>query len=233
MKKITLILPFYQNHKMLFKQLEVMQSWDLEIRKNTEIIIVDDCSPTPALDVFELNPINGLKLDIKLFRLKEDLPWNWIACRNIGAKEASGKWLLMTDMDHIVSNELLTWLHNAYLKEYVAYYFTRVDGPEQRPNPKPHPNSYFMTKDLFWKAGGYDENYSGHYGTDGIWKRRLLEMTTRILLDKPLIQYLPGHIDDCRSDLPRKSEAQRQAVLDITAKNLPIKTLSFPYERIL
>lgn len=37
---------------------------------------------------------------------------------------------------------------------------------------KPHPNSFVMTRDHYWYVGGYDEDFCGVYGTDGLFKER-------------------------------------------------------------
>lgn len=228
-KLISLIVPYYENPRMLHVQLGEWDNWPEELKSKTEIIVIDDGSPiTPITDAY-----CNIKAKISLYRIHQDIPWNWIACRNIGAHHANGDWLMMTDIDHIVTGELLQYLHDMPVDPNCFYVPSRVDGPKRTPNPKPHPNSYFMSKEFFWKVGGYDENYSGLYGTDGIWRRRCEAVGKRVLLDVPLVQYLPEHVADCRSNLERKSEAQRQAVLDVTAKGLPVKTLSFPYERVL
>lgn len=211
--------------------MEAWKKWPAHLIDRTEIIVIDDCSPNfPAAPQIQKAP----PVNFRLYRVLQDVRWNWIACRNIGAHEAFGQWLMMTDMDHVVDGTLLAHLHSLPPTPAEQFYVpSRVDGPARIPNPKPHPNSYFMSKEFFWRVGGYDENYSGHYGTDGIWRRRCEAKGQRIMLDVPLVQYLPEHVVDCRTNLERKSEAQRQAVLDISARNLPVKTLSFPYERLI
>jgi hypothetical protein len=248
LKKITIILPYYDNPEMFKIHQEGWLNWGENLKAHTEIIVIDDCSPNhPAVKHVNLKLLNN-RITFRLYQTLQDVPWNWIACRNIGAHHAAGDWLLLTDMDHIVTPRLLNHLHKMPVDDdYIMgcrnfYVPSRVDGPEQKENPKPHPNSYFMHKTFFWKVGGYDESYSGLYGTDGIWRRRCEAKGKRVMLDVPLIQYLPKHVPDCRSNLPRKSPEQRAAVEAITegkineiisGLDVPIKTLSFPYERVL
>jgi len=214
-------------------------NWDPALKEHTEIIVIDDCSPNhQAVDAINLKILNK-RISFRLYRVMENIPWNWIACRNIGAHHAAGDWLLMTDIDHIVTPRLLHHLHKMPVETNHFYVPSRVDAPKMHENPKPHPNSYFMSKQFFWLVGGYDESYSGVYGTDGIWRRRCEAMGKRVMLDIPLIQYLPEQVPDCRSALPRKSDEQRANVLAVTrAKEVTgqadvIKTLTFPYERVL
>lgn len=213
------------------------QSWPEEIKWNTEIIVIDDCSPRyPAEDELLGNFLIQYP-HFKLYRIKEDIRWNWIAAKNIGAHEAMNDWLMLTDIDHMVDEQLAEYLHDFAANPDCFYVPSRVDGSQRRFNPKPHPNSYFMTKDLFWKVGGYNEHYSGHYGSDGSWRRRCEAVGKKVLLDVPLVQYLPDEIDDCNSKLERKSEEQRLNTANVTAwieaNGNPIKTLSFPYERLI
>lgn len=235
-KHITVIIPYYNQPQMLKVQQQSWALWPDELAQKTDIILVDDGSQRdPATEnlLKENGQIVCGRSWLRVYRVLEDVRWNWIACRNIGAHEASAGWLMMTDIDHIITPELLARLHSITVDPNCFYIPSRVDGPNRTPNPKPHPNSYFMHRSLFWAVGGYDENYSGHYGTDGIWKRRCLEHGKRVMLDIPLVQYLPEHVHDCRVSLDRKSDEQRQAVLNISAQKLEIKTLSFPYERVL
>lgn len=231
MRTISIITPYFENPKMFELQCRMWGQLPKELLAKTEFIVIDDCSTEfPASNYAMIFP----GMQFRLYRVTEKAKWNWIACRNIGAHEAHGDWLMMTDMDHVVDAELLAHLHSMKVEPDCFYVPSRVDGPARVPNPKPHPNSYFMSRDFFWKVGGYDENYSGNYGTDGIWRRRCEALGKRVLLDMPLVQYLPDHgIQDCRSTLDRKSEEQRAAVLKITEQGLPVKTLSFPYERII
>ncbi len=49
---------------------------------------------------------------------------------------------------------------------------SRVDAPNLTPY-KPHPNTWLLTTDLFYRIGGYDERFSGFYGTDGEFRNRV------------------------------------------------------------
>ncbi len=66
-----------------------------------------------------------------------------------------------------------------------AYTFARVNAPALDPY-KPHPNSWAMTRDLFWYAGGYDEALAGNYGTDGDFKVRVNRVAAIVPLEVPL-----------------------------------------------
>lgn len=61
------------------------------------------------------------------------------AARNIGAKEASAKWVLLTDMDHLVPVNTINAVNFQRLDANRVYRFARVSAPDMLPH-HPHPN---------------------------------------------------------------------------------------------
>lgn len=109
--------------------------------------------------------------------------------RNIGAYKARNfKWLMFSDIDHILTSENLNLLIEMLpgLDKECVYTFTRV--METGETKSPHGFTFLMTSELFWKIGGYDERLSGLYhGTCGAYKMRLREKAELRQLDIPLI----------------------------------------------
>src|SRR3546814_6967601 len=70
------------------------------------------------------------------------------------------------------ADALLKRMHR--LDPETAYMLHRVEADTGLPTvnsngqPKPHPNSFVMTRDMYWRLGGYDEWFTGIYGTDSI-----------------------------------------------------------------
>jgi hypothetical protein len=150
MTPTTLVMAYYENAGMLALQLATIRALPRELKALLAVIIVDDGSPTA--------PAKGEEIGCPLliYRMAEDIPWNQDACRNIGVHHAVTPWVLLTDMDHVVPEA--TWrplLLRSHDPETV-YRFSRVSAPEMAPY-KPHPNSWFMTRAMFEKVGGYDE----------------------------------------------------------------------------
>src|SRR3546814_9930234 len=89
---------------------------------------------------------------------------------NIAAHEAKGIWLISTDIDHVLTAEnadaLLKRMHR--LDPETAYMLHRVEADTGLPTvnsngqPKPHPNSFVMTRDMYWRLGGYDARSEEH-----------------------------------------------------------------------
>jgi hypothetical protein len=47
---------------------------------------------------------------------------------------------------------------------------------------EPHPNSYVMTRDMYWAIGGHDEDYAGIYGKDYLFRKRALKKSREVHL---------------------------------------------------
>src|SRR5678809_777529 len=181
-KRLTLVLPFYENHGFLAQQLTFWRTWPEELREYVSAVVVDDGSPEPL----ELRD-TPLPFPVRVFRIEVDVRWNWLAARNIGAHHAEEGWLLLTDMDHVIPQETLRAVLHSDLDPRRAYAFQRW---EHTGIPlAPHSASWLMTRSLFWEVGGYDERLSGYYGTDGAYRRRLAAYAPLGLLNCGLIRY--------------------------------------------
>jgi len=242
---ITLIMPFYRNCEMLKIHYRNWASWPENLKEKYNIIIVDDGSPEPAVDVPRLYDLPSLSI----YRVLEDRLWHQHAARNLGAHVANDGWLLLTDMDHLLTEE------NAYalskrvrvLNENIFYMLNRVEVTTGKQtttvdgNPKPHPNSFVMTRDLYWKIGGYDEDFCGIYGTDGLFKARAMKVASKGFLNKvSLIRYWRDIVPDASTvGIPRKEGREVGARERIFAEKAmcgdpnSVKVLQFPWEQVL
>lgn len=164
------------------------------MKRAMEIVIVDDGSPEDAardaIGAMWNGDLAGLPA-LSVYRVKKDIPWHQHGARNLGAHVAVAPWLLMTDMDHVVSAtvlaEIFRLLPGLTVNEVLT--FGRVDAPltltwkadhwtefarSARPDGslKPHVNSFVVSRERYWALGGYDEDFEG-YGTDSQFRRRL------------------------------------------------------------
>lgn len=243
MRKITLIMAYYENPGMLKKQQEIIEDYPIKLKENLDIIIIDDCSPEkPASRVFK--KIYGVH-DMRLYRTKIDVPWNQDFCRNLGANQATTEWLLLTDMDHIIPVLTISSLmcevgehpRSQRFCSKTAYRFSRRDYPSMKPY-KMHPNSWFMSNELWKKVGGYDERFAGYYGTDGDFRDRILKHASICQLqDIEIIRVGREYIPDASTTTyKRKKPEDGIAIRDIKNKR-GIKarphTLTFEWERLV
>lgn len=223
-KPITLIYPFYENHQFLWTQIDHWRAWPADVRDVVSIIVVDDGSPMPAT-------LPPLPVTARLFRIGVDVRWNWLAARNIGAHHAADGWLLMTDMDHVVPVETLRALIWGQHDPAVVYAFSRQEHTGETIGP--HSASFFLTRRLFWTIGGYDEALSGHYGTDGDWRRRVAAHAPIQILRQPLIRY--EYVGDSSTQRYRRKQPEDAAVKQLIAQRSKAwrpKVLSFPYQEV-
>lgn len=242
---LSLVIPYYRNPGQLALQYATWASWGAEMKAQTEIVVVDDGSPEPAADVTRPDGLPALSI----YRVIEDRPWHQHAARNLGAHVAHGPWLLLTDMDHVLTADAAKALFKRMgrLDPGAAYFLHRIDADTMTPTlgsdgqPKPHPNSFVMTRDLYWRVGGYDEDFCGIYGTDGLFKKRLFDIAARgFLKHVPLVRYSRDVMPDAStSTLPRKEGRRpgaKQAVIAMKAaagRSETVTTLAFPWERVL
>lgn len=238
-REVTLIFPFYRNVGMWRRQLEHIRSLPPEVRGALSLIVVDDGSPPAhALNEGDLLEVRTLGLkSARLFRILVDVRWNWLAARNLAVSKAQTDWVLMTDIDHLVPESTLRRIQELKLDGRNTYRFQRVDAPDLTPY-KPHPNSWLLTRERFEKIGGYDERFSGFYGTDGEFRDRVVKNSQMvIILDFPLIR-VPREVvpDASTTTYGRKEPQDREGVgrvRKLIAASPKPHRLTFPWEEIV
>jgi glycosyltransferase involved in cell wall biosynthesis len=238
---ISIVIPYYMNPGMLAHQYSVWASYSEPVKRKVEVVLVDDGSPTET--ALEVNRPTGLP-PLRIFQVLEDRPWHQHGARNLGAHMAENDWLLMTDMDHVVPEDVLAELLKRAKRGY-AYMFPRVDWPDmittvdQYGQPKPHPNSFALSHATYWRVGGYDEDYCGIYGTDALFRERLKSKVQITLTSKPLIRFSRLVLPDASTrTLPRKEGREphqkdlvKQKKKDEGREN-EIRTLDFEWVQV-
>jgi hypothetical protein len=238
-KALTLIMPYYDNPTMLEEQQRAWAAYPQELREKLHVILVDDGSPRwPARPHIQTAEQLGLA-SLRLYRTSVDIRWNWIFCRNLGVQQAATDWVFMTDIDHVMPPKTLAYIMAAKLNPAKAYRLSRVDAPKLTPY-KPHPNTWLMTRETFYKVGGYDERFSGFYGTDGEFRRRVQERSGGMdLLSQVMVRYPLEVIADANTTTyKRKEPIDRENVKRIVEERGRLKgweplRVTFPYERLL
>lgn len=236
MTPFTLVLPYYRNASMLQAQQRAWAAFDPALKPYLHAIIVDDGSPKFAARASDL--IETGLASVRLYRTLVDVRWNWLFCRNLGVAEATTDWVLLTDIDHVLPETTLRALVTETLEPDVVYRFSRVDAPNYTPY-KSHPNSWFLTRAMFDAIGGYDERFSGFYGTDAEFRDRVQKTARAIVMrDNVLIRYPREVIPDASTTTyGRKEEQDRENVRRIREERAhtpgwkPLR-LTFPWERL-
>lgn len=231
MTPTTLVMAYYENAAMLALQLATIRALPRELKKALAVIVVDDGSP--------MAPAKGedIGCPLLIYRMGLDKPWNQDACRNIGVHHAVTPWVLLTDMDHVVPEA--TW-RPLLLRSHdpdVVYRFSRVSAPDMLPY-KPHPNTWFMTKAMYDRIGGYDENYAGFYGTDALFRDQAMAAAPIEMRKDVIIRYPRELVADASTTtLTRKTPENSEGLAQIHARrrtdpDYVRKHLSFEYSRV-
>lgn len=242
MRDLTLIFPYWNNAIMANIQMGHYSALPADIRNHLRVILVDDCS-----DARPIVPAN-LPFDYSEYRVLKHRRWDWLICRNLGMAEASTEWRIMTDIDHIVPEETLRYVMNDELDAKRAYRFSRMtlnsptDFTQVTPY-KAHPDSWMMTGAAFEKVGGYDERYSGNYGSSGEFTGRVeAKLGKAVQLHVPLWRVgretvpdasTPKEIDGVPT---RKQPKDRAGMIEarrrVAKEGGPPRRLTLPWERV-
>jgi hypothetical protein len=230
-KPVTFVLPYFENPLFLAKQLYGWSRLPQELRAYLSAIIVDDCSPdNPAEKVIRASQAYK-PFPIRLYRIDTKARWNWLAARNIGMSHAPDGWVAATDMDHVIpveTAEALVWGRH---DESTIYRFSRVEHTGEAIHP--HPNSWFMTRAMFWKFGGYDEALSGHYGTDGEARRRWVKTApVRTLTDRLVRWERYGDASTTHYGRKEPVDLKAQQLIKARGKDWAPRVLSFPFHEV-
>lgn len=229
-KHVTFVYPYYENPQFLEYQLSMWRLYPETLVPYISAVIVDDGSPdNPAARV-----LRGARhpFPIRLFRIEVDVRWNWLAARNIAMYHAPSGWCLLTDMDHVITPSMASSLVRERHSLHVIYRPSRVESSGKEIHP--HPNSMFMTKETFWRVGGYDESLSGYYGTDGDWRRRCASTAKVLTLEHPLVRHEYEKDSSTTRYLRKQPEdANKKRILSLRKGTWKPKVLSFPYHEVM
>jgi len=94
---ISIIIPLYNRENLIS---ETIESVFIQSYSNWEIIIVDDGSTDNSMEIINTFAKNNEK--IKIFQ-RERLPKGASTCRNIGAENANGEYLIFLDSDDLLA----------------------------------------------------------------------------------------------------------------------------------
>jgi hypothetical protein len=193
--ELSIIFAYYDNPQMLSFQVEKLSSLPASVSRRIEVIVVDDASPlAPALSVVP----ERVPFELRVFRISEDKPWNQDAARNIGAWEARAPLLLLTDIDHVVPASTIEGLLETPISDTVYSLARGAHFSEAK--VLPHVNSYVMSRDLYWKVGGYDEDFWGMYGSDWLYRKRLVKKYPVVLREDLTLELVTqGSIPDAKN----------------------------------
>jgi hypothetical protein len=233
---MNLVFLYYDNPIMLREQIECWNSYVNVLARLPTVIVVDDGSPhTHAADIVLRS---RSKVPIKVFRIKQDIPWNFSGARNLGCLQSRG-WIYVSDIDTLLlSRDAKKFFEGAPLDKNCFYIPKRVWLPHMSEAPPAIVNLLFH-KEKYVEIGGYDEDYAGYYGREETdFYNRLSRVAKKIRREDVLTRIvIPALIRDARTITHRSRNKSRNA--KIYARKLaagfinPVNPLRFPWERVL
>lgn len=233
----------YGQPKMLEKWWETLRVYPPHVLKELHLVIVDDHGTPPVAVPKDIQKL----LEVRLFRVKDNIPWNQMGARNLGAVKAETNWLLLLDPDMVVEPEVaerLVQRVKGISKGDVVKLLLRYKNGKLDPSS---PNVYLIHRRDFARVGGYDEDYAGHKGwSDVQFLHALTGSKMRFLQPKGLWvrYYRPDEISDATvTSLDRSVKHNRS----LHIRKMPVvrrnwkawarqnwaRTIRFRWERLL
>jgi hypothetical protein len=162
---ISVVYACYNQPLILRHHLDTWGTFPADLRARLEFVLVDDASAPPL----HVTPVAGL--DLKVLRVTQDIVWNYGA-KNLAMSQARHPWALLSELDHLLTEEACRALLALPRDPRVVYRLRRrnhAEGADPRYSERPHPGTFFLARDTYWSVGGTDEDFSGHYGYDDIF----------------------------------------------------------------
>lgn len=215
---------------MVQNQIAYWESLPDSFLTEVEFVLVDDCSEqAPDIPVTTLN--------LKVFRIITDLPWNQAGARNLGAFNATGEWALYFDIDQKFYVEpMVGVLANLDRMDKMSMYYLRIKELIDITVNKPllfHPNTFLVNLAKFKQYGMYDEDFVGHYGYEDLYMPQVWEKHSgkRILFnDTDFFEDIGFGTTNLDRDLSRNLALAQQKMMNGTKNSLGI--LRFEWEAI-
>lgn len=143
---------------MVVNLLKRYERYHDDLLDRIQFVVVDDGSPVE----YEVPDLN---LNFTWLRITRDIPWNQPGARNLGTVYAKSDKILLTDLDQEFPEDTLTYMVRKRECGRNFYKVMRLD-PSTGERQKGHPNTFLMSRARFMRFFGYDEEFSGHYGSD-------------------------------------------------------------------
>ena len=233
---VSMVFLYYDNPKMLQVQIDCWNKYAGVLTVLPEVLLIDDGSPktSAAAIVREIK----CALPLKVFRIKEDIAWNFAGARNLGCVHAAG-WIYVSDIDTLLPAEDARKFFETRPLDPQSYYMPkRVWLPDLR-EASPASVNLLFHKEKYLDIGGYDEDYAGHYGREETdYYRRIGRAATKVFREDVVVRAVPPMVvPDARTITHRPRDKTRNA--EVFARKeaagfvKPVNPLRFSWERVL
>ncbi|MBU2950245.1 glycosyltransferase [Tamlana agarivorans] len=236
---ISIIIPSYNKAPFIAETLESLIN---QTYPNWEAVIVDDGSTDNSIDI--INAFCNQDSRIKLYE-RVKLPKGGSTCRNIGLKQAKGKYILFLDADDLLAQECLNQRlslisqspNNNFWVFSTGTFYKKIGDSNSIWVPKGDNFLIrFLKHNLPWNIMSvvWDRTYINQLnGFDTDFTRlQDVELHTRALLDKSVsFETYPTHLADAfyridtertGQDIKQQLEKQKNGVLTYLKKTTPL-----------
>jgi hypothetical protein len=215
---LTIISHFYNGHEWVDKQIAHWMQINPQLKSLFEFVLVDDYSDTE----YALPPND---LNIRLFRVTDDIPWNQGGARNLATYHASGKVAMFIDIDQHIKIDFLERLCASVdnIQRNTIHFFKSNPPLVNIQNGQElihHPNSFFVNLQDFKTHVHYDEDFAGHYGFEDIFVMRVWEKAgcKVTLVNEDVSHNLPFGTANLDRDIKRNQDLIQRKVFQEDCK---------------
>lgn len=159
---LTIAALYFNEIEMLTNMLITWSTWSKQTKDATTFTIVDDGSDEAASAMSVLREVSKTHVlpTIRVLTIKENIYRNDGGGRNLAMYSSSSCRTLLLDIDYIVPEAFAKELSALRLPNDVIWQLPRSDRPD-----KPfHPAILVTRPSTYFKIGGCDEDFGGHYG---------------------------------------------------------------------
>ncbi len=168
--KISYVVQIYNEQKKsddFYKLLDTYNNLPKNILKHIHFIFIDDCSP------IKISIPNTYTLNYTIAKVTTDIKWNQGGARNLGVHLSKSQKLIVTDLDHLFTEESFKFLFNFPIPNDI-FVFRRMINKKEVVS---HYNTFFISKSTYFKSLGIDEEFCGNYGHEDVF---FLDMQKRL-----------------------------------------------------
>lgn len=228
--KLSIISHYYNHPQMVQDQIAYWETLPDSFLSQVEFILVDDCSEkTPA--------IRPTKLNLRVYRVITDLPWNQAGARNLGAFNATGEWALYFDIDQrFFADPMAAVIANLDRLDTMGMYYLKIKELIDITVNKPldfHPNTFLVNLAKFKQHAMYDEDFVGHYGYEDLYMPQVWEKQggKRVLFnDAIFFEDMDFGTTNLNRDLSRNLALAQKKMAE--GYKRPVGILRFEWEQI-
>jgi hypothetical protein len=171
-KPLSVISHFYNNPAMVERQVAYWETLSDAFLERVEFVLIDDCSEQRP----QLAP---RRIDLKLFRITTDIPWNQAGARNLGSFVATGTHGLFMDIDqHFFEPPMLQLLDALPQLAPTLMLHLRIKELVNIQSGKSllcAPSTFVVHLPTYRVRGRYDEDFAGHYGFEDLYAHAVWE----------------------------------------------------------